>query len=219
MRKVTGFRVFCLAACLIAVFACLGQPSGRGAKVLVVVRDGSENLEAMILDELNTMLSALKGAGAVVTVATGSGEPVAIGKASFSPDLKLEAVRVADYDGLIIPCMASSVRTEQVVAIVRDAASAGIPIAAGDGAIFNLRDAGLLQGRRYALDPMFEGSLNEGTSAGRGVVQDGLLITAGSCPNDSAEKNRVDSTKDLTAKFIRAVRERLQKLTSGGGEA
>ena len=212
MPKVRALVVICLVAAL----AGCSQASGTHGKVLVIVRDGSENLEGTILKELDPMLGMLKCAGISVALATSSGERVAIDKASFTPDLKLEAVRIGDYDGLLIPCMASVLRTEEVVLIVRDASAAGIPIAAGDGAVFNLAAAGVLKGKRYALDPGFADSVKEGVNAGAGVVQDGVLITAGTCATDPPDPTRKDGTRELTSKLIRAVRERVEKQAKGG---
>ena len=199
-----------LVTCMVSMLLACAQQVTRPGKVLVVVRDGSENLERAILKELDPMIQTLKSARLTVVLATSTGEPVTIGQASLAPDTTLEAVVVTDYDGVIIPCMASTLSMPDSIAVAVKAVEEKIPLATGDGAIRVLRDGGLLKGRRYALDPTFADSVQEGTNMGTGVVQDGLLITAGACPNDTYDKTRKDQTKELTVTFIKAVRERIR---------
>jgi transcriptional regulator GlxA family with amidase domain len=113
----------------------------------------------------------------------------------------------------IVPCMGSTLAMPEVIEIVSAAATKQVPIAAGDGAIMLLARGGLLKGKRFAVQSTFAGAIQDGTQAGTGVVQDGLIITAGTCPIDRFDKTREDATRELTLKFIRAVKKSLANKT------
>jgi hypothetical protein len=65
-----------------------------------------------------------------------------------------------------------------------------------------LKRAGLLKNKRYAFEQQV---FPEGEYAGTGVVQDGNLITSGTCPFMARETGRPDGTAALTRFFIEAI--------------
>ena len=60
----------------------------------------------------------------------------------------------------------------------------------------------LLRGKHYTLELP---RIQEGIYSGTGVVQDGLIITAGICPHRTKLTGRPDGTAELTRKLIEAV--------------
>jgi putative intracellular protease/amidase len=149
-------------------------------------------------------------------VANVSGQPLEGIMKKLKPDLKLSEVKVDDYAGFILPCMAvgqfpGPPVSHVAVSIVKQAVAKGKPVAAANGSVIILAEAGALKGRRYAYvdDPLnqippntkdsrFEGAIYSGP----GVVQDGNIITSGVCPIAEAFTGMHDCTPELTQAFI-----------------
>jgi putative intracellular protease/amidase len=174
-------------------------PSVAGMpKVLLIAREGGIQPELMLTKEVNVMLDMLEKAGLKVFVATDSGQPIAGSTTTLKPDLKLSDVKVEDYAGVILPCMAAGGAPDSdrippdAVEIVKKAAVQGKPVAAQDAAVEILLKAGVLGGKQYAYK-------------GMGAVQDGNIITAGSCPYMAETPGNPDTTAELTQKFINSV--------------
>ena len=183
--------------------------SQESGKVLLFIRDGSADLEFMLKEEVGVMKETLEEAGFKVDIVTLTGESISAGSVKLKPDLKLNDVSVLDYDGFILPCMATAGEDvapipDEVIILVKGAASK--PIAAQLGSVQILAKAGLLKGKKYASaikfdDPNFEGSVLTGT----GVVKDGNIITSGVCPYMAREADMEDGTHELTTALITAV--------------
>jgi len=190
-------------------------------QVLLIPREGvSNNLDLMLSKEVAVMTDLLQKAGFKVVVATVSGEPIEGVVYKLKPDLKLSDVKIDDYAGVMLPCMATGLFPGPpippiVVSIVRQAVAKGKPMAAPGGSPYILAEAGALKGKRYAFiedplnpspphqkDPRFEG----GIYSGSGVVQDGCIITSGRCPNIEARTGLPDNTIELTQAFIAELR-------------
>jgi protease I len=187
-------------------------------KVLLFMRDGSLDLEFMLTKEVGVMKEALEQSGFKVDVATLTGEPISTGSIRMKP-LKLGDVAVADYAGFILPCMASEDSpgtpiAAEAVAMVKNAAAAGKPVAAQLGSVRILAKAGLLRGTKYASVPVlrfnerpdFEGSIY----AGNGIVQDGNIITSGVCPYMARRSGLKDGTEELIRALIDAIKVKKQ---------
>ena len=179
---------------------CAGKPT-----ILIYVRDGSSDFEYMLHQELGVMKSLLEEAGLRTVVATVSDESYYHLRAALDPDLSLKEVKVKKYAGFLMPCMAAGAPgfiEAEAVEMVKQAVAQGKPVAAQHGSVFTLARSGLLNGKRYA-----HGSdrIKEGIYSGIGVVQEGLIITAGICPYEARMTGRPDSTAELTRKLIEAV--------------
>jgi len=125
------------------------------------------------------------------------------------PDLKLPDVQVADYKGIIVPCMNAAAIPNESVQIVKDALAQGKPIAAQNGAVRVLSLADGLKGKNFAISSFFatgDGkqwfNWDGGTYRGIGVVQDGNIITSGTCPGEAKWQKKPDGTLELTQKLI-----------------
>jgi len=187
------------------------------SKVLLIPREGeSGDIELMLTKEVGVMVSILEKAGFEVVVATATGAPIVASTTTLRPDLKLADVREADYAGFILACMAVGLfpgppQPAEAVAIVKQAAAQGKPVAAQLGAVCVLAEAGVLKGKRYAFveDPLtttpshgkdarFTGAIY----SGYGVVQDGNIITSGICPMMEIFTGLPDETVGLTNALV-----------------
>jgi putative intracellular protease/amidase len=179
-------------------------------KILIYIQDGSMGLEYMLIHEVGKMKQILKQAGFDVTTATISGEVLKTDSVTIKPDLKLSEVNIDNYAGFIIPCMAvgdTIVSTEEVN-FVKKVVNKSKPLAAQQGGVLILEKAGILNGKKYALidDPSMSPLFRSGIYSGRGVVQDGNIITSGVCPAMAKTKGYPDGTEKLTQTLILAIK-------------
>ncbi|MFA9406891.1 MAG: DJ-1/PfpI family protein [Anaerolineales bacterium] len=201
--------ILLLAAIITAILlvGCSDKPteSLSEPKVLVFVRDGSNNTEYMLTHEVGVMLSMLEEAGILAVVATQSEDSYQGSEPPLKSDILLQDVTVADYDGFLLPCMAAGSPgsiEDDAIALVAEAVAQGKPVAAQYGSVFTLAQAGLLDGKRYAYE---YDAFPEGIHDSTGVVQDGNIITSGTCSYKARSTGRPDGTPELTQKLIEAV--------------
>ena len=174
-------------------------------QVLLVAQEQSEDMELMLTKEVGVMVSMLEKAGYKVVVASASGQSITGGTTALKPDLKLADVKVDDYAGLVLPCMAVPDDWEpspELVAIIEQAVAQGKPVAAQVAGVVTLAAAGGVNGKQYAFMEDLGAYFPEGVYKGTGVVQDGNIITSGTCPRMARETGRTDGTPELTQKFI-----------------
>jgi putative intracellular protease/amidase len=172
-------------------------------KVLMIVNEGkSADLELMLTKEDGVMKDLLQKAGFEVVVSTASNQPLVAGSAKLKPDLKLSDVKVADYKGVIMPCMATSANSlpPEGSAIIKEAVAKKKPLAAQTGSVMLLAQAGVLTGKKYALAKQWPG-IEGAIYSGDGIVRDGKIITSGICPY-MAKQGRPDGTSKLTEALI-----------------
>ncbi len=190
-------------------------------KVLLIIRgDGlkSYDLELMLTKEVGVMKEILEQSGFEVAVATMSGDLISADSTQLEPDLKLDDVSIADYEGFILPCMADSgsPAPEAVVTMVKKVAAAGKPVAAQLGSVLTLAKAGVLMGKKYAFFELEDFDANSfpdlkgcgGIYSGIGVIQDANIITSGVCPYWAREKGLQDGTQELTRTLIKVIKAR-----------
>jgi putative intracellular protease/amidase len=186
---------------------CSSKPkeSFGGPKVLVFVRDGANATEYMLTHEVGVMLSMLEEAGILAVVATQSEDSYQGSEPPLKSDILLQDVTVADYDGFLLPCMAAGSPgsiEDDAIAMVAEAAAQKKPIAAQYGSVFTLAEAGLFDGKHYAFE---RDTFPDGIYDGTGVVQDGNIITSGTCSYKARSTDRPDGTPELTQKLIEAI--------------
>ena len=132
----------------------------------------------------------------------------------IKPDLLLSDVVISDYSGFIFPCMAPPWEKihnlkPEVVAFVKEISKEGKPMAAQTLSVADFARAGVLVDRNYAFTidpdvnkyPDFKG----GIYSGEGVVQDGNIITSGTCPWKTREYGKPDGTTELTQRLVKAI--------------
>lgn len=194
-----------LLTLVMAFISISGLHSQESSKVLLIIRDGSPDLEFMLKEEVGVMKETLEAAGFKVDIATLTGEAISAGSVSLKPDLKLKDVSVLNYDGIILPCMATgSPIPDELIMLVKSGSSK--PIAAQVSSVKVLAQAGLLNGKKYASasesdNPYFEGSIY----IGAGVVRDGNIITSGTCPFMTREDEGKDGTEELASALAKAI--------------
>ena len=214
MKRLSSLVAILLSLVMINAIA-EGQTTSQ---VLLIPREGeSSNLDVMLKKEVGVMTDLLQKAGFKVVIANVSGQPIEGIMRKLKPDLKLSEVKVDDYVGVILPCMAVSQSpgppvSPMAVSIVKQAVAKGKPVAAALGSVYILAEAGVLKGRRYAFvddmfieiprirtkDLRFEGAIYSGS----GVIRDGNIITSGVCPATEGWMGMPDRTPELTRAFI-----------------
>jgi putative intracellular protease/amidase len=187
-------------------------------KVLLIPREGySADIELMLNEEVRLMSRMLRRAGFVVKVATASGVTIVAPTRDLKPDMRLADVKMEEYVGFMMPCMAvggipGPPVAPEAISIVKHALEKGKPVAAQYGSVIILAQAGVLKGKKYAFfsdplkptpwrkitDPRFV----DATYSGRDVVQDGNIITSGTCPFLEKLTGLPDTTVKLTQAFI-----------------
>jgi putative intracellular protease/amidase len=183
----------------------LGAESRSKDKVLMVLRPGDQDAaDLMLTKEVGVMKSTLNEAGYTVVVATVTGQPIKGPTVSLKPDLKLSNVQVADYRGFILPCMAAGGLPvpSEAVEVVKKAFGMRKPIAAQNSAVQVMSQSGALKGRHFAIAADLASSVAGGIYSGIGVVQDGNIVTSGTCPLMAEELNKPDGTVELVRKLI-----------------
>lgn len=200
-----------IIAALFMVFCY--QTSSQNPKVLMFIQDNSMDLGFMLTNEVGKMKQILEKSGLDVVIASISGEVMKAASVTVTPDIKLSKVNINDYSGFIFPCMAvnDTIVTSEEKSFVKKVVNEGKPIAAQNGGVLILASAGVLNGKKYALEGEFKG-LPEFKSAiyiGTGVVRDGNIITSGTCPMMAKETGRKDGTEELTQKLVQAIKAKI----------
>jgi putative intracellular protease/amidase len=206
-----------LIATIISTFVLSYAYAQNASKVLLFMRNAqkSGDLEYMLKKEAGVMKDILEKSGYKVIVATLDGSSFTAGSTIVKADIKLADVKVAEYAGFILPCLAVPSYpappevSPDVIALVKNAVSAGKPVAAQTGSLWTLAEAGLLKGKKYAYameekSPYFAGA----TFAGTGVVRDGLIITSGICPYMALKSKDKDGTEQLALALAEAMKEK-----------
>lgn len=202
-----------LATVVFAVAMSLTPPPSFAEEtVLMVVPDGSRDLELMLREEVGVMRAMLSEAGFAVAVATATDLPLMAGNEQLAPTVQLADVDVADYAGILLPCMAPAPGTPQppaIDALVRGAHEAGIPLAASRGSVAFLARAGALEGRAYAyasrVDPVERPAFAGAEYLGTTVASSDGVSTAGICPLAARSLDEPDGTATLTRAFLRTL--------------
>ncbi len=192
-----------------------------GRKVLMIPREGySSDLDLMIKMQVGVMNIILKNAGFGVEVATTSGNPIVGQTQKIEKISRLSEVNLDDYAGVIMPCMAvgsfpGPPVSPEAVAIVKKALAEGKPVAAENGSVSILAEAGVLKGKKYGFErdplkpiqesPRTDRRFVDAIYSGTGVVQDGKIITSGTCASIEKNYGRQSGTVELTQKFVAAI--------------
>ena len=181
-------------------------------KVLLFIRDqGSEHLEYMLVNEVGPMRKILTESGFDVTIASISGKTIKTDSITVTPDCELKRVKIDDYAGFILPCMVNDSAPSESVSFVREIVNKGKPIAAQLAAVNVLGQAGVLSGKKFAFaeekdfNVSMYPALKSGIYSGRGVVQDGVVITSGTCPWMAKMPGHQDCTAELTRTLIKVM--------------
>jgi putative intracellular protease/amidase len=183
---------------------------GQATKVLLIVpEDSSADLGYMLSKEVGVMTDLLEQADFNVAVATASGEPLVAEETTLTPDLKFSDVKVSDYAGIVMPCLATGDDARslppELAAMVREAVAEGKPVAAQTGGIITLATVGVLSGKKYAYVEEWAAEVPEFEDAvysGNGIVQDGNIITSAVCPYAARMLGLQDGTTGLIQALI-----------------
>jgi len=200
--------LFTLVGLVSLALPSLQPASAQTGKVLLIAKDGvSADLDYMLTNEVDVMTQMLEEAGFEVMVASPSGQPLAGDEHTLTPDLSLADVRMSDFDGIIMPCMAmeEDVKIPELETLIKEAVAAGKPVAAQLGSVVHLARAGVLEGKKFAYVEEWVSDVPdlEGLDfGGPGVVDEGDVITSGVCPYAARSLGATDTTPALTSAFI-----------------
>ena len=208
-----------LLICAIFITGCLSiftSCKREVPKVLLFIEDNSADLGYMLTHEVGKMSELLKQSGFEVTIATITGEVLKADSITVTPNIKLSEVKINEYSGFIMPCMApnDTIVTLGEINFVRKAVNGSKPVAAQIGAVLILAKAGVLNGKKFAFpkndidNPDMYPELKSGIYSGSGVVQDGNIITSGICPMMAKVTGAQDGTIELTQKLIQEIKTR-----------
>lgn len=185
--------------------------SEQKAQVLLVIRHGfSIDTELALKKEVGLMTSMIEDAGFTFVVTSASGELIEGKTLKLKPNLKLADVKVNNYVGIIIPCMAKGgAWSEEEVSLVKEAVAQAKPIAAQRGAVVILAKAGALDGKYYTTASIWQFSdhFSGAIYSGKDVIKDGNIITSRRCPYAAKYYGGVDGTSELTKLFIAAIKD------------
>ncbi|WP_088182406.1 type 1 glutamine amidotransferase domain-containing protein [Sphingobium sp. Z007] len=159
------------------------MPAIEESRILMIATDGFEQ------SELFDPRQALIDAGAEVVLASPETKPIQGMKHdekgdTITPEITLEAVKIAEYDGLILPggvANPDTLRTnEKAVALIRAFVESGKPVAAICHAPWLLVEADVVRGKTVTSWPSVRTDL---ANAGGQVVDmqvaiDGNIITS-----------------------------------------
>jgi len=180
--------------------------AGSSNKVLLIARETiySANKQYMNTKEPFVMKSILEEAGFKVVIASASGRTFIHGDIILESDLKLGEVKASSYVGFIIPCMntTSSTFKPEEVAIAKQVVAEGKPVAAQRWGVVMLAQAGVLADKRYSYGSKgHDLRFNDAIYSGKGVVQDGNIITSTYCSFFGPQDQTVELTKALIAEL------------------
>ena len=202
--KIVGIMALIVFAMALAPTTAATETNGN--QVLLIANEQSMDMELMLTKEVGVMVSMLDKAGFKVVVASASGQPIVGGIRTLWPDLKLADVRVDDYVGFIFPCMGVPLfpprLPSEAFRVAKEAVAQGKPVAAQVSGVVTLGTAGVLEGKQFAASPRTRPLVPGGIYKGYGVVQDGNIITSGTCPYIATNWGRPDGTLELTQKLI-----------------
>ncbi len=194
---------------------CVSQKpmsAGSSNKVLLILRERLDSADKQYLgtNEAVMMKSMLEEAGFTVVIASASGRTFLVEDITLESDLTLAEVKIADYAGFIIPCLAlgTSVVKPEEVAIAKQIVAEGKPVAAQRKGVLILAESGVLAGKRYSYKHDILSA--EGIYSGKGVVQDGKIITSAYCPYHGS----LDQTVELTQALIAEAEHQSQSKSS-----
>jgi putative intracellular protease/amidase len=225
--KTRGPKSIGLVAAILAVGVLLMVgSSGDKPAVLLIVRGettvnlglmmgkdvypigNSISLGMMIEKEVTPIVNKLNEAGYAVVIASESGASIRAGGAELNVDKKLADVQIQDYVGVVIPCMAEMPNAipKKAVEIIQSAHTRNLPLAAQNSGVLILGSAGMLDGKNYAIEADWKDLPKAGTFKGVGVVQDGNIVTSGTCPFQAAMRGLKDRTDEFVTTFIRMLK-------------
>jgi putative intracellular protease/amidase len=194
------------------MFGCVShqlfaEEGGNKVFLILCARIGwLPDIHPVVSDEAVVMKNMLEEAGIEVVATSVQGKTFKFGNVHIESE-KLADVKIADCKGLILPCMSIDTWSPdsippEVVAVVRQVAAEGNPIAAQHRGVVILAQAGVLVGKKYSFydrdaakdvsqDPRFDDAIH----SGKGIVQDGNIITSSYCPRYSSQNQTVELTR------------------------
>jgi len=166
-----------------------------GPRVLIVIRSYiSTDMPNMTDNELGVMIDMLEDAGFELWIASHSYDPYKSETNTITPDLIIGSVNVADFDAVLIPCLATGLTSlsQEITELVKEFYNQEKVIAAQHGARLSL-----FRDKLITSDQMNSS----------GVLQNGKVITSGCCSEAAEYSGCEDGTRELIEKLIATLNE------------
>ena len=219
-------------------FICLSPISFSAEgneKVLLIIKElhGSADLQFMEAKEAVLMKQIFEAEGFQVVIASATKRTFLWEKTALESEIQLADANITDYAGFMITCSGLGSNTPpgsklplafgetylkpEEVKIAKRIAAEGKPVAAQHRGVIILAQAGVLEGKKYSYDRDL--LISGATYGGKGVIQDGNVITSTYCPHyadyykqnpdyaNSLGQEREDQTIQLTKTLIGLLQE------------
>jgi hypothetical protein len=190
MKKLVRFALLMLLSLTWAGCASQPRPISENPKVLIAIRGySSRDMPYMTDNELGVMIDMLEDAGCKTWVTSLTYDPCESATRTITPDLLVGSVDVADFDALVLPCLAAGTlpASQEIVELVKEFHGREKVVAAQYGARYTLAQ----------LDMMTNDQITNPE-----VLQEGMVITSGCCPYMAKHYGCEDGTRALIEKVI-----------------
>ena len=170
-------------------------PATTSPRVLILIRSyNSEDMPYMTDNELVVMIDMLKDVGFEFWIASRTHDPYESETKTIIPDFIFNSVDVADFDAVILPCLAAGTRPglKDYIEFVAEFDKQEKVIAAQHGARGTLYQLGIITDDQWTRIE---------------VLQNGRVITSGCGPYMARSSGCEDSTRELIEKLIATVNE------------
>ncbi len=223
MKK--AFAVLSFSVLFVCTALLLSFGAAQKGKVLMVVT-AQKTADLAIEKEVGVMKDLLEKEGFTVVIGSPAAQPLVGESKTVKADSKLDNVKIADYAGLIIPCLAGANLNlpPDLVPQLKNAIAKGMPVAAQRTGMLALIRADLLSGRKVAKSDLGPGTqtksgskplpddlqrpLKDTIDGGTGIVQDKNLITSAVCPMVAQRTGLPDGTPGLTKALIAQIKQK-----------
>jgi hypothetical protein len=186
----------------ISVYSC----SNSKDKVLILLRETSDDMNMMIENEIRPIEKALTKAGYIVETTSENRTEIGTGNSRMKSQFSISSVNIEKYIGLVIPCMAAGGTKNEIpigaIDLIINANKRGIALAAQQSGVLLLGKAGILMNKKFAIVEGSKDLIEGGIYQGTGVVQDGYITTSGICPYLHSASGAKDGTLAMIKLFI-----------------
>ncbi len=142
MKRLLGLLFFTFIFLSVSAFAT-DQPR----ILLLMTREGSEQMDLMLTKEVAVMRQMMADAGFLVVTASLTRSPLIGNESSLIIDQKVEDIRLDDYSGVMIPCLAQpfAITDASVLSLVQEVVKRNMPVGTQRASIEVLAQAGGLK--------------------------------------------------------------------------
>lgn len=206
------------AASTVTLPRCSGGGGGPPRlRVAIAIRGRAFCRPRLAEREILAIVRLLDEMGIEAVIATMGRRPIRSRESILRADARLEDIAEPDYAGLIIPCAggggngAPAEDSQDFIKLIRSFNVNKKAIAAQNGGVLALARAGILDGRRFAIEDRLAPLAPLGFHRGAGVVRDGNIVTSGRCPLHAGREGGADGTEAMVRRFAACIIKPIRK--------